>query len=103
MKKATALFLALMAVSTLSQANPNHHMRSGHHHHARNEWIGPLVIGGVLGYALSQPRQVVVQQPVIVPAPVYYPNTYPPVPYGYHYEQIVDAGCNCYRWVLVPN
>ena len=99
MKKATALFLALMAVSSISQANPNHHMNVGHHHHGHTGWIGPLVIGGVVGYALSQPRTVVVQQPVSV----YYPNTYPPVPYGYHYEQIVDANCNGYRWVLVPN
>lgn len=100
MKKVIAPILVLMALSNTSMANPNHHMRSVQHHHAHNEWIGPLVIGGVLGYALSQPRQVVVQP---VPAPVYYPNTYPPVPYGYHYEQIADANCNCYRWVLVPN
>ena len=99
MKKITALFLVLIALSSTSMANPNHNMRSGHRHHGHNEWIGPLVIGGVLGYALSQPRTVVVASP----APVYYPNTYPPVPYGYHYEQIVDANCNCYRWVLVPN
>lgn len=98
MKKVTALFLVLMATLNISLANPSHHMRPGHHHHARTEWIGPLVIGGVLGYALSQPKVIVASPP-----PVYYPNTYPPVPYGYHYEQIVDANCNCYRWVLVPN
>ena len=98
MKRATALFLALMTLSSISQANPNHHMNVGHHHHGHTGWIGPLVIGGVLGYALSQPR-VVVASP---PPPVYYPPV-PVPPYGYHYETIVDAGCNCYRTVLVPN
>ena len=97
MKKALALFLVIMTVSITSMANPNHRMGS-HHHHGHNGWIGPLVIGGVLGYALSQPR-VVVASP---PPPVYYPPV-PVPPYGYHYETIVDAGCNCYRTVLVPN
>jgi hypothetical protein len=32
---------------------------------------------------------------------VYQPPVLPPAPYGYHYEQILDANCNCYRWVLV--
>jgi hypothetical protein len=29
------------------------------------------------------------------------PVGYPPAPVGYHYEQILDANCNCYRWVLI--
>ena len=96
-KVITLAFASLMLIASSSQANPNHWNHS--HHHAGPNWIAPIVIGGVLGYALAQPR-VVVASP---PPPVYYPNTYPPVPYGYHYEQIADAGCNCYRWVLVPN
>ena len=34
--------------------------------------------------------------------PVYYqqPN---PAPSGYHQENILDANCNCYKTVLVPN
>ena len=97
-KGITLAFASMMLIASSSQANPNYWNHSPQYHDHGN-WIAPLVIGGVVGYALSQPRTVVVQQPV----PVYYPNTYPPVPYGYHYEQIVDAGCNCYRWVLVPN
>jgi len=96
-KVITLVFASMLLIANSSQANPNHW---NHSTSPRGpNWIAPIVIGGVLGYALSQPRTVVVQQPV----PVYYPNTYPPVPYGYHYEQIVDANCNCYRWVLVPN
>jgi len=98
MKKVLALAVAgLMTISTPSQANPNH----WHHHgsHNRYDWVAPLVIGGAVGYALTRQQQVIVQQPPIV----YYPNPQPPVPYGYHYEQILDANCNCYRLVLVSN
>lgn len=98
MKRILALiFVGLMTLTGTSQANPHHgHPNYGHH----NGWIAPLVIGSALGYVVSQRQQpVIVQQPVVV-----YPNTYPSVPpYGYHYEQMLDANCNCYRVVLVPN
>ena len=81
-------------VSGASQANPYYH----HHHRGYYNpygWVAPLVIGGAVGYEITkQPQTVVIQQ-----SP---PNIYqPPVPYGYHYESILDANCNCYRLVLV--
>ena len=95
--------LAIMAIASLtlisgtSQANPNHR-HHGHHYGAhRAEWIAPLVIGSVVTYALTRPQPVIVQQPVQM-----YPNI-PPAPIGYHYENILDANCNCYRLVLVSN
>ncbi len=99
MNKFTALvFAGLMILTQSSQANPNHH--HGHYHRHSGGWIAPLVIGSVAGYALSQAtRPVIVQQPPVV----YYPNTLPPAPVGWHYEQLLDANCNCYRWVLVSN
>jgi hypothetical protein len=98
MKKALALVVAgLMSVSTASQANPNHWDHRGYHNHYG--WVAPLVIGGAVGYALTRPQTVIVQQPPVV----YYPNPQPSVPYGYHYENILDANCNCYRVVLVQN
>ena len=30
-----------------------------------SDWVGPAIIGGVIGYALSQPRVVYTQPPVI--------------------------------------
>lgn len=102
MNKLTAIiFAGLMTVTTASQANPymNHHGNKHYGHHTRTEWLVPTVIGGVVGYAIAtsqRPAQVVVQ-------PQVYPNTYPLVPYGYHYENILDANCNCYRVVLVQN
>jgi hypothetical protein len=91
----TLALVSLILVSGTSQANPNH----GRHHgyHSQSGWVAPLVIGGVLGYVITRPPQtVVIQQPS---TSVYQPT----VPYGYHYESILDANCNCYRLVLVQN
>lgn len=95
-KVITLVFASMLLIANSSQANPMHHRTHSHHHGGPN-WIAPIVIGGVLGYALAQPKTVYVQ-----PAPVYYPPQ-PVPPYGYHHETIVDANCNCYRTVLVPN
>ena len=92
----TLALASLTLVSGTSQANPNYH----HHHGYYNQsgWVAPLVIGGVLGYVITRPPQtVVIQQP---PQPSIYQ---PQAPYGYHYESILDANCNCYRLVLVQN
>jgi hypothetical protein len=100
MKRLTTILIAsLMLVTGTSQANPRHHYgHHGHHGHVRNaDWIAPLVIGSVVTYALTRPQPIVVQQPQQV-----YPNILP-VPYGYRYEHILDANCNCYRLVLVQN
>jgi hypothetical protein len=95
----TLTLASLILVSGTSQANPNHRNYGPNHgYHNRYDWVAPLVIGGVVGYVITRPQPVIVQQPTVV-----YPNTQPSVPYGYHYEQILDANCNCYRLVLVQN
>ena len=93
-----ATLLALTAVTASAHGGWRH--GGGHYVYRDNwGWVVPAVIGGVIVYEATRPP-VVVQQPV----PVYPPVSSPPYPpYGYHYEQIADAGCNCYRWVLVPN
>lgn len=57
------------------------------------DWVAPALISGAVVYAITRPP--VVQQPPVV--------VQPQTPYGYHYENILDANCNCYRTVLVPN
>lgn len=99
MKPLFAVIVGL-SISTSALSDPYRHY-GGHHAggYGNGGWIAPLVIGGIVGYAVAarpQPAPVVVQQPVI---PVY-PST---PPYGYHYEQVLDANCSCYRFVLVPN
>ena len=56
------------------------------------DWIMPALVGGAVVYAATRPP--VVQQPPVVQLQA---------PYGYHYENILDANCSCYRTVLVPN
>ena len=88
------LLTGLIAVSLSAQAHP-YGPRWGHSHYG---WVAPIVIGGAVGYALAARPQTVVIQP---PPSVYYPQ--PQAPYGYHYENILDANCQCYRLVLVQN
>jgi hypothetical protein len=70
-------------------------------------WV-PLIVGGTVGYLVSQaqrPPVYIQQQPVYVqqvPVPVY-STPYTSVPPGYHYENLMDANCGCFRTVLVPN
>jgi len=93
-----ATLITLTAFSSQAQADGWRH-RGGHHHGGGYGWVAPLVIGGAVGYALSQPRYVSPPPSVVYVTP---PPTYNP-PYGYHWESVLDGNCNCYRNVLVPN
>ena len=96
----TAIVIALTMTATSSQANPNHHGYRHFGHHSGYGWVAPIVIGSALGYVIAtRPAPVIVQ----TTPPILYPNQYPAPPMGYHYEQILDATCNCYRIVLVQN
>lgn len=80
-------------------------------------WFTPMFWGGVAGYYIANrqaPQVVVTAMPSV--AGVYIPTppvvigstpqvvpVVPAVPYGYHYQYIFDAYCNCYRTALVPN
>jgi len=91
----TLLIASLIMISAASHAHPSGHHYWGHNHYG---WVAPLVIGSAVGYAVAtRPQPVVIQQP---PPNIYYQ---PQAPYGYHYENILDANCNCYRLVLIQN
>ena len=88
------LFCLVLLVSSIGSAQA--------HGYYRNGWVGPAILGGVIGYEMARPRYY--EQPVVVvQQPPVYVQQAPAVPYGYHYTQILDANCNCYRTVLVPN
>lgn len=92
--------IGLMSIT--AQANGYHHghgHRHGHIHGGHWNWVVPAVIGGTIVYAATRPP-VVAQQPVVIQPQ---PQIQTPAPLGYHYEQILDANCNCYRLVLIPN
>ena len=90
------LFAAgLITISATSQAHP--YGGRPHWAHSHYGWVAPIVIGGAVGYAIAaRPQTVIIQQPS---NPYYQPQA----PFGYHYENILDANCQCYRVVLVQN
>lgn len=67
-----------------------------HHRHHGANWVVPLVVGGVLGYALSEPRRESVTY-VSSRSPVVY--TPQPV---YQEQWVYFSDCDCQRKVLVP-
>ena len=100
------LLLALSLLAVVGTANAQWH-HGGHHGGGYYRggchgcgWIAPAIIGGAVVYGMTRP-QVVQQPPVVV---IQQPNQMI-VPYaapqGFHWEQILDANCNCYRTVLV--
>lgn len=101
MKKILAV-LALIGVSTSALADGYHgHPYHGYrppviheYHSSTGDVLLPMVIGGVVGYVIAQPKQqpVVVQQ---VPAGV---NVNEPI---YQYQVVHDAACDCDKRVLV--
>ena len=89
------LLASLVFLSLPSHAHP--HGGRPYWAHSHYGWVAPIVIGGAVGYAIAaRPQTVIVQQP---PNPYYQPQA----PLGYHYENILDANCQCYRLVLVQN
>jgi hypothetical protein len=109
MKKILLSLSLLLAAPAFAQHGYNH----GYHHHGGgNRWVAPLVIGGVIGYAMNQNRPIVVQQPPVVvqqpPVVMQQPGVYslPQSPYNgatplYEKRSQYDYACNCY--VIVYN
>jgi len=100
MKKLLVLVFALTC--TLAQANPYHHGYRPHHHHGGSGWgwVAPALIGGLVVYGATRPAVAAPPPPTVVYTT---PVGMPTPPYGYHYEQVNDAACNCLRWVIAPN
>ena len=95
-----SLLLAVLAVPAFAHGGGGYRggYHGGYHRGSGWGWVAPAIIGGAVVYAATRP--VYAYPP---PPPVIVQNTLPPAPYGYHYETILDAGCNCYRQVLVQN
>lgn len=101
---------ALFAYSSSAQAHEGFRYRGGCCYRGGYGygWVAPAVIGGVIGYELSRPAPVIVQQPPVYvtpqPSVVYVnpPGTLNP-PAGYHYAQMIDPVTNESKIVLVPN
>ena len=82
----------LLCFTTLAQAQHHHYNGTG------NNWVAPLVIGGLVGAAIARPTQptIVYQPPSIVynPVPTYYQclvQVYDPVTGLYRNEVMTCA------------
>jgi hypothetical protein len=96
MKYLITIILSVLALTANAQ-HRHHHGHHGHGHHGHSNgwgWVAPALIGGAIVYGATRPSTP-------PPPVVYQQSPLPPPPYGYRYEQILDANCNCYRWVLV--
>ncbi len=62
------LALACATLPALAQHHGHGFRHHGHYHghHHRGSWVAPLVIGGVISYALTRPEPVIAQQPIII-------------------------------------
>ena len=92
-----------------------------------DQWVAPLVIGGVVGYIVGnhqkrpeavrpndcrtnpQPCNVYTETRTVTTIvdrgePIY-PRSLPAgsPPYGYHFEQEYFNYCNCFKWVIRPD
>lgn len=78
----------LLIVLTLLFAVPSWAQHPGrgiqHHHGHHNDWVAPLIIGGVVGYALAQPRVYTAPPPPVV----VYPQNTCPYPYIPFYNRV---------------
>ena len=114
MFKKLSLVLCMMAglASNLSMAQGRHPTREEYDRrphpdavwHDERGWLLPAIIGGALVYGAMNAQQAAPQPlPVAPPPPSGYPMQPQQAPYGYHWEQFFDQGCNCYRPALVRN
>jgi hypothetical protein len=93
-----------LGTCAISSAHEGWHHGGGHYVWRPGfGWVVPAVIGGAIVYEATRPVQpnvVVVQPQPVAPAPA--PAVTTP-PAGFHWEAILDASCNCYKTVAVPN
>ena len=72
MKKVLAIaILALATVPVMAQHRNNHGHQGhhGHHNHraaGNGNWVAPLILGGVVGYAITRNNEPVLVQPPMV-------------------------------------
>lgn len=95
--KKLLLALSLLVLATSAQAEWHGGYRGGY-----GGWVAPALIGGVVGYELARPYYAPPPVVYVQPQTVYVQQP-PAPPAGYHYQQIVDTTCNCYKTALVPN
>ena len=108
MKRLLTTFILCAELSFCAVSAHAEHWRYGggrYYYHPNYGWAVPAFVGGAIVYEATRPPVYIQSSPTTVyiqqpnpPAPPTYP-----APAGYHGEAQVEAGCNCYRTVLVPH
>ena len=101
--KKVLLALSLLAVVGTASAHDGFRYRGGCCYRGGYGmgWVAPALVGGVIGYELSRPATVVVEQP-----PVVYTQPQPYVqapPLGMHWQEMIDPQTGVHKIVAVPN
>jgi hypothetical protein len=99
--KKLLILLGLVTLTTAASAHCCYRYSPPVYVQNNSGWIAPALIGGFIGYELSQPRTIVVEQ-----QPVYVQQTQPQIqlpPAGYHWQEMIDPATNTRKIVLVPN
>ena len=102
--KKLLLALILLAVFDTASAHGPYRMggwHGGYYGGCGGCWVAPAVIGGVIGYELTRPTTVVVEQPSVVYTQPQTVVQVPPV--GYHWQEMLDPQTGIKRVVAVPN
>lgn len=102
MKKILAVFAMFFTVAANAHGHYEHRgYHRGYHPAPNYNWIAPAIVSGIIGYGIARSQAPVVVQPyAVVPQAQF---DLPVAPYGFRWVSILDAGCNCYRTVLVQN
>jgi len=96
------ILVLLLSICSLAHADRWRHGGGAYYYHPGYGWAVPALIGGAIVYEATRPPVIIQQTPVYIQQPMPAPPAYPQ-PAGYHWEAILDANCNCYKTVLVPN
>lgn len=112
MHPVAAVLAAALILSSSAYADRGGHDRGGYyspyrgaaiqHHNNHVNWIVPLMIGGALGYVLSEPRRESVTYIQSEPSPVIYRSTVYQTEPIYQEQWVYFNDCDCQRKVLVP-
>lgn len=63
------LALVCITLPALAQHRYHGHWQHRHHGYHGGSWVTPLIIGGVVTYALTRPDTVIIQQPPVIVQP----------------------------------
>jgi hypothetical protein len=113
--KKLLVVLCLLGMTSSSAFAWNHGYRGGYYYnngyYNNNYWVAPALAGVAVGalaarsYYAPPPAVYVQPQMVYTQPPVYVQQASPApsAPMGYHWAQVMDPACDCYKYALVPN